>query len=453
MNKHVLFSILSTFISCISLAQQSDIKSAYVDMSIRAMKMLEKSQGENENKVYSPLSLEMAIGMLQSGASGATLEEIHKSIGIEGCTKHEVDVYNKQILDGLNQAGLEATKENECNIIKTANALYLNPSFEANSDYVLSCKNLYDALVDNAKLTAIDDYKKIDAWCAEQTNGIIPSLNLQPSQDRAMLLLNLLVFNAQWEDEFPEYMPEVNFYNNGTTPVSINTMRKRSLNAYAEVGNFQVVRLDYNPDRRFSMYIYLSKDTLGIDPLTTDVWNASHQSMEPYDTYLFLPPFNANINVDMKDICQQLGMHSLFVKGEADFSDITDNGLFHIEDIYQSSGIKTDIHGTMVYNATAVYADIPTGDLTDKKATVRVNHPFYFTIEDNQTSSILYMGKINNITDAQQPLKIGLPTGISHLQQGIGNEHSTLYDLQGRKIEAKPGKGIYVKDGKKYGMK
>lgn len=281
MNKHVLFSILSTFISCISLAQQSDIKSAYVDMSIRAMKMLEKSQGGNENKVFSPFSLGMAIGMAQSGASGATLEEIHRSIGIEGCTKHEVDVYNKQILDGLNQAGLEATKENECNIIKTANALYLNPSFEANSDYVLSCKNLYDALVDNAKLTTLDDYKKIDAWCAEKTNGIIPSLNLQPSQDRAMLLLNLLVFNAQWEDEFPEYMPEVTFYNNGTTPVSINTMRKRSLNAYAEVGNFQVVRLDYNPDRRFSMYIYLSKDTLGIDPLTTDVWNASHQSMEP----------------------------------------------------------------------------------------------------------------------------------------------------------------------------
>ena len=30
---------------------------------------------------------------------------------------------------------------------------------------------------------------------------------------------------------------------------------------------------------------------------------------------------------------------------------------------------------------------------------------------------------------------------------------STLYDLQGRKIEAKPGKGIYIKDGKKYMMK
>ncbi|MDO4197216.1 MAG: hypothetical protein Q4D33_13840, partial [Prevotellaceae bacterium] len=75
------------------------------------------------------------------------------------------------------------------------------------------------------------------------------------------------------------------------------------------------------------------------------------------------------------------------------------------------------------------------------------------TIEDNQTSSILYMGKINNITDAQQPLRIGLPTAISHLQQGISNEPSTLYDLQGRKIEAKPGKGLYIKDGKKYMMK
>lgn len=36
-------------------------------------------------------------------------------------------------------------------------------------------------------------------------------------------------------------------------------------------------------------------------------------------------------------------------------------------------------------------------------------------------------------------------TGISHIAYPAS---STLYDLQGRKIEAKPGKGIYIKDGK-----
>ena len=43
-----------------------------------------------------------------------------------------------------------------------------------------------------------------------------------------------------------------------------------------------------------------------------------------------------------------------------------------------------------------------------------------------------------------------VPTAISHIPSPAS---STLYDLQGRKIEAKPGKGIYIKDGKKYGMK
>ena len=41
-------------------------------------------------------------------------------------------------------------------------------------------------------------------------------------------------------------------------------------------------------------------------------------------------------------------------------------------------------------------------------------------------------------------------TGISHIAYPAS---SILYDLQGRKIEAKPGKGIYIKDGKKYMMK
>ena len=43
-----------------------------------------------------------------------------------------------------------------------------------------------------------------------------------------------------------------------------------------------------------------------------------------------------------------------------------------------------------------------------------------------------------------------VPTDISHIASPAS---STLYDLQGRKIEAKPGKGIYIKDDKKYMMK
>jgi len=64
------------------------------------------------------------------------------------------------------------------------------------------------------------------------------------------------------------------------------------------------------------------------------------------------------------------------------------------------------------------------------------------------TYSLNYHGKTYTVNYKCEP-----PTAISHPQQGISNLPFTLYDLQGRKVEAKPGKGIYIKDGKKYMMK
>lgn len=429
--------------------QTQSIESAYIDMAMRTMSLMEQSEGEDENKVFSPLSLEMALGMLQSGASEETQQEILQALGCEEYGVEEVNAYNHYLIQELladkTPSWINPTEERKPHV-NIANAMFLDDSFHPLESYTSLCKENYGAEIETLNLQEPESYSRINEWCEKQAFGLCPTIEMHPSNLRKMVMVNALNFNAQWKVPFYENgMLSIDFYNEGIHPTTVKALYNNANRPYAETNTFQVVRMDYGYDSHFSMYIYLPKDKENTVLPTSEVWGQVHKSMEEYRVKLYLPPFNAYTNANMAEVCKSMGIHRMMDTDNAQFAQLVGDEPLYVEDIHQTTGIKTDFRGTFAYTATTVPTAVPTGGVAEKKAEVRVDHPFYFTIEDNTTHAILYLGYIGNITQAQQaytPEALSLP--LNSLMPA-----TSLYDLQGRKVNNLSRKGLYIRDGKK----
>ena len=71
-----------------------------------------------------------------------------------------------------------------------------------------------------------------------------------------------------------------------------------------------------------------------------------------------------------------------------------------------------------------------------------MDHPFYFTIEDNQTGAVLFIGHVLKV-DGEYT------NGLEEVN--AEQSKAKVYDLQGRRLKSVPQKGLYIYDGKVMG--
>ena len=77
--------------------------------------------------------------------------------------------------------------------------------------------------------------------------------------------------------------------------------------------------------------------------------------------------------------------------------------------------------------------------MSEEKEEFYIDRPFYFTIEHRKTGSVLFVGRVSQL----QGTAVVAPLTLKKYQ-------GTIHDLQGRRLNAIPQKGAYIKNGKKY---
>lgn len=81
--------------------------------------------------------------------------------------------------------------------------------------------------------------------------------------------------------------------------------------------------------------------------------------------------------------------------GQADLSGMDGHpGYLYLSDVLHKAFIEVNEEGTEAAAATAVAIDCLA--IANPIPNFRADHPFTFIIRENQTDSILFMGKVNN---------------------------------------------------------
>ena len=356
-----------------------------------AINFLEKvNASAKADYIISPLSMQFLLGMILDGAKGKTATEICNVLGYGAGETAEVNQYCRNMMQQLPNLDKQT-------ILKIANAIVVDDGWPLKEQYKKDVAYYYDAEVTNMDFSDVEgSTKKINKWCSDHTNGLIPKVLDAVDPSMLAYLMNALYFKSQWKEKFEkaDTADEAFTYENGTKG-KVKMMKNREGFLYTDNSDFQAVRLPYG-NGAFAMTVMLpAKGKKVVDVIAAlkklGDWKDVYYDMVTCDVDLWLPKFETKYHVDLNDILSEMGMPSAFKGGEADFSAMSDYALC-LSFVMQDAIIKVDEEGTEAA-AVSMAGMEKNAAMPGEKVVFHADRPFLYVISETSTGAILFTGR------------------------------------------------------------
>ena len=341
-----------------------------------------------DDYIISPLSMQFLLGMILNGAQGATADEICKVLGYGSGEVADVNAYCLSMLQQLP----DLDKKTKLSI---ANALFVNQKYSLLSNYKQTVGKFYEAEVASLDFTKNAATRKINDWCSDHTNGLIPKILDEVSPSMLAYLLNAIYFKSQWQDKFSKgnTSPET-FTDESGVRKKIQMMKTEKHFTYQENDVFRAVRLPYG-NGAFAMTVILPIDGKKLSDVTDYIdgenWEEFVRTMVRCEVDLWLPKFETKFHIKLNDILSAMGMPSSFDSSKADFKALSDQALC-LSFVQQDAVIKVDEDGTeaaVVSHAGWAAAAINPG----QHVVFHADRPFLYLITETSTGAVLFAGR------------------------------------------------------------
>jgi serpin B len=402
--------VASSLSASISHAQTGDpLATGNTDF---ALKLYQEARGNADgNLLFSPYSISQALAMTYAGARGETESQMADVLSFP-VGQDELHPAFLQLNNGLIERGnAEGNPDmgQAPRTLKIANALWGQQGFPFLPAYLDLVKANYNGglqLVDFVGATE-QTREQINDWVAEQTNNritdIIPPNALQP--DTRLVLTNAVYFKNAWQFQFqPESTADAPFTLLDGTQVTAHMMNQQQTFGYIKGDDFQMIALPYSGAKMSMLVILPNADKFeavesrlnaeGFPAMTaTDNW-------QYVPIRLFMPRFTFTYNMPLTQELTNMGMITAFDPANADFSgmaEVTPEANLYISNVLHKAFIAVDETGTEAAASTAVMVGV-TSAQPEEPIEVRLDHPFIFAIRDDQTGSILFLGRVMDPT-------------------------------------------------------
>lgn len=342
---------------------------------------------KTDNWLVSPFSLQCALGMLSNGASGETHNEILHTLSLSQYSQEEVNAYFKKLIEGLHTVNSAIT-------VKTANSVWGNAGVPLKEDFQKTNIENYAATVSQLDFSDPSAVDKINAWCNQTTEGLIPAILDEVNPTATVYLLNSLYFKARWESEFaPEKTQEGDFTTSSGKVIKAHFMQTQRMAAYVENEWFTSTSLSYLNDS-YVMRLILPQPKIGIDQVLQALSESDGnlwKNVVLAEINLKMPRFTLENKMDLTPTLQALGMKKAF-SGGADFSSMSDVATY-ISLVQQATRLKVDEEGSEGAAVTVIGGETSPG-MPEEKVDFFLDRPFLFQILEPATGTVLFMGQV-----------------------------------------------------------
>jgi len=352
------------------------------------------TQEEDKDNVFiSPASIFVALSMTYQGAGNETKEEMAEVLGYADIPMDELNRANADLLTVLD-------RPDEGVNLNLANSIWKRQELDFYEEFLESNQQYYDAEVQALDFNDPQASETINSWVEEKTEGKIEDIvddDIDP--DTVMFLINALHFEADWTEPFdPDHTQDRTFNLPDGESTEVPMMYRDDEMQYLETDEFQAVRLPYGENKRVGMYVFLPAEEVEqkdfVNQLSAENWDSWLSEFDEQEGILHLPKFEMEYELDLRDHLINMGMDTAFDESRANFENmrpIPPN--LYLKSVQHKTFVETDEKGTEAAAATSVEVGI---ESATEQFQMEVNRPFFFTIYDDVTQTILFMGHINN---------------------------------------------------------
>ncbi len=345
--------------------------------------------------VFSPLSLQYALGMTANGASGKTLDQIVAALGF-GDDLGKLNSLCNKLLNELPALDKDVK-------LQLADAILVNDKYPLLPSFKEKVESTYYAAVENMSFADPDAVAaRINDWASRNTNGLIDKM-LEADQinpNALAFLMNALYFKAPWVPEGAQPLFDSEFTRNdgfrpgvGCDAIEVPMMHTSRWWQYADMDDFQVLRIPY-ASGKFAMYILLPRGEISgfAANFPTLDWKDILSKMKTREIILSLPKFETSSSFNLNDALKALGVKDAFTD-DAQFDLMFQDPEVQafIDKVIQKARITVAEWGT---EAAAVTVVAMAGNAmpADPPVYFTCDHPFAYLIAEETSGTILFAG-------------------------------------------------------------
>lgn len=310
-------------------------------------------QREEGNLFFSPLSVSVGLAMTSAGAAGQTAAEIQDVFHLGSDPAIHASFRELMISQLVRSISVDDFE------LLQANAIWPGTGLPVQQTFVDTIETQYFGhveTVDYGNPQQAED--TINAWVADQTEGLIDDLVSDLSPQTAMVLTNAVYFNSLWESPFDPRHTGTGEFQVGPGETVLTPIMNTNQNAWrTQIGGFDVLELPFVSGQA-SMVLAMPTQQAGAGNLGSEVlsgiegWIEGPRQIE--NMQISLPKFTTTVETGLNDLLKGLGMPSAFLSGSADFSGITGDQSLHVRKVFHKATIDVNEQGTEAAAATEV---------------------------------------------------------------------------------------------------
>lgn len=332
---------------------------------------------DEENHIYSPLSIFNCYAMLYEGSNGNTKKELEETFHLNAQFVLKEAIKNVMLATSID---LKNTK------LDTANSLWIDESFQDISlSYVQTLKDYYFAEAYHGNLSSDAIHQVMADWINEKTNHFLKVEKEDFKNVNGILsLINTIYFKDAWVDRFSEYTNIKDIFL--TSGQEVTYMQKEQPGRIYQTNQYVIGRLSL--ENQFAINILLPNENQNLNSLLQDkgtimdVFNASRLCDQSYLVFYKIPKFQCERQYDLVSNLKALGLQDVF-SNKSNLSSICENRSLYVNNSIHSAKIALDNDGieAAAYTTIGIDESCPEPNLYEK-FNFHVNKEFFYVIED-----------------------------------------------------------------------
>ena len=347
------------------------------------------------NLFFSPCSISTALAMTYGGARGDTEAQMAKVLRF--ALPQEVLHSTFSLLhQALNSGG-----EKRGYRLHEANRLWGQQGFAFLPGFLILTRDHYGAELGQVDFKGQREQTRqtINSWVAKQTEDKIHDLIPEDVLDAMtrLVLTNAVYFKGDWTEPFDvKVTKDAPFHVTARQEVQVPLMFRESDYRYAASEGLKMIELTYGQGD-LSMLVLLPDEIGGLAALeakfTSDNLNRWLMGLRKQEVEVYLPRFKLTSQFDLREILNSMGMTMALAMTQADFSGMDGERDLFISAVIHKAFVDVNEEGT---EAAAATGNVMKSIARKQPAVFRADHPFLFLIRDNQSGSILFLGRVVN---------------------------------------------------------
>ena len=364
-------------------------KTTVLQNSVKMTDML-SAEASGKNIMFSPTSLNFALGMIAEGAKGETKEILDDYLGT-----NDFAAYAKEYLDKIKAYNTEDESYGYQSKVKIADAVWVDNGLTLQEKFKNTVSDSFGAEVEAVDFSAAEKTcDVINSWCNKNTEGLIPKI-ITPdliNDNTGLCLTNSLYFESGWSGE-----P----WNVSDTEESFGEKEKTKYmtctgDRYYENDKATAFGRDYANGLSFIGILPNDEGDFNLEDL--DIGGLLKSNPEYDEVDCKMPKLNFETSTVLNDMLSSLGLDNLF-SSNADFSGIADQNI-NVDTILQKTKLELDENGTRAAAVTALTMECMSAAVEKEPIikTVELTRPFAFLIYDRSNDEILFIGKVISVS-------------------------------------------------------